>query len=123
MSVGTSSDDQLGAWIAELINDSQSFDGMEQRGAARTPLVCAVAIQHTFDEHSYHAFSRDISADGIGLITSSNVAIDQTANLSISRFDGASLKVAAVCRWCTPYGTDWYLSGWEYRHLIGVRRF
>lgn len=122
-SIGTSSDNDMAVLVEELIRDAQAFDGLDRRGDERKFLICAVAIQHTFGEESYQAFSRDISADGIGLITSTNVAIDQSANLSISRFDGASLKVSAVCRWCTSYGTGWYLSGWEYRRLIGVRRF
>lgn len=125
MSIGTetSTENEFGALVDDLIRDYHAFDGMDRRGVDRTPLICAVSIQHTFGEDSYQAFSRDISADGIGLITSSKVAIDQSANLSISRFDGACLKVSAVCRWCTKYGAGWYLSGWEYRRLIGVRRF
>lgn len=119
----TSSENEFSALIDELVRSAQSFDGMDRRGDNRIPLICAVTIQNTFGEETSQAFSRDISADGIGLITSTKVPIDQSANLSISRFDGASLRLSAVSRWCTSYGKDWYLSGWEYRRLIGVRRF
>ncbi|MEM9826337.1 MAG: PilZ domain-containing protein [Planctomycetota bacterium] len=114
---------EIALWVDDLITESQAFAGHNQRANTREALVCAVEIESKLRQWSASAFSRDISETGIGLITAVKVPVRMPAELSVQRFDGTAMKVAATCVWCKPYGPNWYASGWAFRALIGVRRF
>ncbi|MEM6468088.1 MAG: PilZ domain-containing protein [Planctomycetota bacterium] len=113
--------------LAEAVHDLceavKDFDGQELRDSPRFPLVCAVMINFSTLDGDCHAFSRDISATGIGLVTESAVTPSRRATLCIDKLDGTSMQVLSTCRWCRPYGPRWFVSGWEFRSLLGTRRF
>jgi len=79
----------------------------------RKPFVRPVMIVTNRDEY-FEAFSRDISQQGIGLITRSNWAPGTLATLRINAFDGSDFDVVAEARWCDGYGSNYYLSGWVF---------
>lgn len=121
--VGAADQRELSEWVSDLVDEANRYDGFEQRLVQRNPLVCSVTISCGMQETEYEAFSRDISPGGIGLITARAVPESTSATLSIERFDGTAIKILSTCRWCSSYGPKWHLSGWEFRRLLGVRRF
>ncbi len=116
-------DDELAEIVQDLIAQTQAFDGFDERKIDRESLICAVQVNFKTRNEQHQAFSRNISAVGIGLITDVEMPLNQSAELSIERFDGTSIKLTATCRWCTSYGPNWHLSGFEFRSLVGIRRF
>ena len=56
------------------------------------------------------AFSRDISAWGIGLLLNSPLKL-QMVNLKIHFGEDEDVSVAGFVRWCQPCGQGWYLAG------------
>jgi len=73
-----------------------------------------VEIQLKGQDDVLEAFSRNISANGVGLLT--NHAIDERAvgKVIIFRPDGKAEAILSECRWCKNYGEKWFLSGWQF---------
>lgn len=67
------------------------------------------------------AFSRDISAGGIGLIQAERVDPGVVSHLEI-RATGTPLFVRAQAKWCRSYGSGWYLVGWKFLGLSDLHR-
>lgn len=114
---------EITLWVEDLVEASRRLIGDDHRHANRNPLVCAVEVESRVWDWSTSAFSRDISVDGIGLISADPIPDRLTADLCVQRFDGTVMKVVASCRWCKAYGENWFASGWAFRELIGVRRY
>jgi hypothetical protein len=102
--------------VGLLIQENSNFDRTENRSAHRENLVRPVAIVRDGGE-SVTAVSRNISANGIGLITQEPVGERSVSILKISRLKGDDIKIVAECRWCKSYGENWHLSGWQFINL------
>ena len=61
---------------------------------------------------SHDGFSRDISAQGIGVIRRVQWQPKTIATIKIHRLRGSEVAVRAEARWSEPYGDGWYLAGW-----------
>lgn len=112
--------------IDELLKEDAQYDRSENRSAHRENLVRHVQIEirqqasaGDDEPNSLSGFSRNISATGIGLISESPVQEKSVAVLSIDRIGPSTgpLKVLSECRWCRPYGDNWFLSGWQFINL------
>jgi hypothetical protein len=103
--------------IQELLQENANFDRTENRSAHRDHLVRPVEVQSKDGVEIASAFSRNISATGIGLITPEPVDERTVGVLRITRLKGNDVNVIAECRWCKPYGVNWYLSGWQFLNL------
>ncbi len=102
-----------------ILREDSKFDRSENRSAHRENLVRAVTLEVREPESTIQAFSRNISATGIGVITGEPVVDRSTAILEIASLTGEHTRVLAECRWCKPYGENWFLSGWQF---IGLKR-
>lgn len=109
--------------VQDLCDAVRDFGGNDLRDSPREPMVSAVTINFSTLDGDCHAFSRDISETGIGLVTENPVTPARRATLSIDKLDGTTIQILSTCRWCRPYGPKWHVSGWEFRSLLGTRRF
>ena len=100
--------------VNDLLVEDSNFDRAENRSAHREHPVRSVTIELRNTGESIPAFSRNISATGIGLITANPLKIDQTGILTLERLHGRDLQFLAECRWCKAYGENWYISGWQF---------
>jgi len=115
--------------INEILKEDAKYDQSENRSAHRENLVRHVGIEMRQSEQSQPAtagdeaesmfgFSRNVSATGIGLITEFVVADKSVAVLSIDRLRTAkTATILSECRWCRPYGENYFLSGWQFLNL------
>jgi len=112
--------------IDEILKEDVKYDRSENRSAHRENLVRHVAIEMRQSENSQDdsnsdslsGFSRNVSATGIGLITEFKIEDKSVAVLSIDRLGSAkSATILSECRWCRPYGDNWFLSGWLFMSL------
>lgn len=115
---GPSINDEIDEVVTDLLREETDYDRMDSRSAHREHLVRAVHISALGQEQEQWSFSRNISLTGIGLITQEKIAEDATAVLTIERLDGYKIEMLATCRWCSPYGKTWFMSGWQF---INVR--
>lgn len=111
--------DEIGEMVKDLLFEASVFDGGESRASHREPFAGCVSI--TIDGDESHAFSRNISPTGVGLITAKNIPLSTNATLGIERLDGTTVDVIAKCRWCEEFGRNWYACGWEFQRVLGIR--
>lgn len=103
--------------VDELLREETNFDRCENRSAIRDHLVRPVSLFIRETESRIDAFSRNISATGIGLITNQQVAERTVAIVDVERLHGPVVSILAECRWCKAYGENWYFSGWQFINL------
>jgi hypothetical protein len=101
-----------GKAIYQLIIEAQNEDMRDRRSEVRFPLFRPVSLRPG-DGHVYTAFSREISASGVGLIH--NFPLEQCeTELTIASEQGYSVKVRAKIVWCRACGEGWYVSGAQF---------
>jgi hypothetical protein len=100
-----------------ILREDSNFDRNENRSAHRENLVRAVKMEVRDPEATIQAFSRNISATGIGVITGEQVVGSSIAVLEIASLNGENIRVLAECRWSKAYGDGWFLSGWQFISL------
>ncbi len=103
--------------IEKLLTADTNFDRYENRSVHRESFVRAVEIELRDTKKIVHAFSRNISAAGIGVITHEKLDTEAMAVLYIASLDDEETQILAQCRWCKPFGAKWFLSGWQFISL------
>ncbi len=105
--------------VRDLLEEDAFYDRIENRSSHREHLVRPVAMQIRGSQEKIVAFSRNVSAAGIGLITDVQIPEGSTAVLTVESLKSGEVKMLAQCRWCRPYGKNWRISGWQF---INVHR-
>ena len=123
MTTCDSTSNELSNLVAELLVEFRGFDGPNERNFQRDYVTAAVLIHPCNTLERHQGFSRDISDDGVGLITASPFESGTAATIAIDRFDGTAVQLESVCRWCRNYGPNWFLTGWQFIRLIGMNRY
>jgi hypothetical protein len=104
-----------GRAIYRLIVEAQNNEKKDRRREVRFAFFRPVSILAD-NGHKFSAFSREISASGIGLIH--NVALDRgEVEISILHEQGYAIRVRSEIVWCTACGEGWYISGGRF---VGV---
>lgn len=95
--------------IHELVVEAHQDVRKDRRSEARYPFFRPLSVQ-TPDGRPCVAFSREISAIGIGLLH--NVQLDSgDVELTIPSKKGYSIRVRTRILWCEKCGEDWFISG------------
>lgn len=96
--------------MSQLIEESQHFDGLEQRQHARYPYFRPVAI--TLDHGERHVFglTREITRFNISLLHRSSLEPGKVT-VTMRSESGYAITIPMMIVWCRPCGTHWYLSG------------
>lgn len=103
--------------VRDLLEEDAFYDRCENRSSHREHLVRPVQLQIRGSSERITAFSRNVSAAGIGLITDVAIPERSVAVMSIEGLKGSDVKFLADCRWCRSYGTNWKISGWQFINI------
>jgi hypothetical protein len=115
MKIDVGSKSGPGKAIYQLIVEAQAEVARDRRAEARLPFFRPVSIKMA-DGHLYSAFSREISAYGIGLIH--NIELKPGAvELIIPSEEGHSIYVRARIVWCESCGEGWFVSGGQFEGI------
>ena len=101
--------------VTQMVADAH-FDQAERRSVGRVPYFTRVVLKldggnaKNDDAVQMSAFSRDISAVGIGLVHSI-LLIPQVVSLTTRLRSGAVANMTVQLEWCEPCGDGWYVSG------------
>ena len=99
------------ALIQELIIQLKET---ERRATDRQPFFRPVTINtHAGVGKKYSAFSRDISASGIGLLHNMPLELEEV-NLTIGSESETEVRIRASIEWCESCGEGWYISGGQF---------
>jgi hypothetical protein len=107
-----------GKAIYQLIVEAQNAENRDRRRDVRYAFFRPVSIE-VEDGHQYSAFSREISAAGIGLIHDIDLS-DREVEITISSEQGYSIRVRCRILWCQPCGEGWYISGGKFVGIAAV---
>jgi hypothetical protein len=100
--------------VNDLLTASRSGSGAERRIGERYPFFAPVSIMpYDAPQQRWSAFSRDMSADGIGLLHNMPIERGSICELSISQA-GIHFRRRSEVMWCTAAGEGWYLTGWRF---------
>ena len=103
-SIGNAATPEIEELVLALLREDSDYDNNENRSAHREHLVLSVLVHvRRPEELELPAFSRNISASGIGLITQDTIADRAIAALEIERLQGDTSTILSECRWCRPY--------------------
>lgn len=99
--------------IDRLLSEIQRSRFSERRTEPRYAFVRPIQICFPHGPR-LSAFSKDMSAQGIGVICSVAMVVGSLATLEIHSTQGEPLIVRSEVRWCDPYGKGWFLVGWKF---------
>ena len=102
--------------IDRLLIEIQRSRLTERRTEPRHPFARPVRI-HLPHESILTAFTKNISAQGIGIISDVSWQPGSISTLEIHSTSGAPVVLRSEVRWCDEYGKGWFLVGWKF---IGV---
>lgn len=103
---------RAGMGIHELVVEAHQEVGKDRRAETRYPFFRQIAMQ-VAGGPTCVAFSREISALGIGLLHDVSLAPGEV-ELSIPSRRGYSIRVRTRILWCQPCGEGWYISGGQF---------
>lgn len=99
--------------IDRLLAEVQRAKLSDRRTEPRQPFVRPVKV-HFVNGPSLSAFSKDISAQGIGIVCEIIMKTGSLATLEIHSTKGDPVLLRSEVRWCDPYGQGWFLIGWKF---------
>ena len=109
---------ELKSMVEDLLYEEVRFMQKERRGLGRQPLARPVTLEFfSSDRPDLVGISKDISGEGVGIITTEPVDIRTQARLQIHRYSGRPSVVIAECRWCDESIGNWFFSGWNFANL------
>lgn len=101
--------------ITQLVSDAH-FDQAERRSVGRVPFFSRVVLTldggqpNKPDAVQLSAFTRDVSAVGIGLVHAIRLN-PQVLSLTTRLRSGAVANITVDLEWCDACGDGWYISG------------
>lgn len=103
----TLSDEQLNA----VLTATRGGEFVERRATPRHPCFAPVSLTPSGDSRQrLSAYSRDISAEGLGLLHSMPLTRG-TIFSAVLQLPTGELRQQGQVMWCKPAGEGWYLSG------------
>jgi hypothetical protein len=102
----------FGNALHPLLVEARANDKREDRWGIRYPFFRAVSIAMDCG-HQYSAFSRDISASGIGLLHNVDLPTGDV-DIHITSGRGYAVRVRTRISWCQSCGEGWFISGGQF---------
>jgi len=105
-------------YVQEIILENDRYK-RELRTYHREEFVSPVIVRFSNDLlEDQHCMSRNISPAGISIISSFQFEEQSLAMIEIYRLKQVPKKhIVAVCRWCKPFGENYWMSGWQFMRL------
>ena len=101
--------------IADIHSEGAKFD-RELRSNHREKITLPVDVICRQSEIT-HGFTRNISPQGLCIISLENFPHTERATLCLYRLDEKPTRVLAECRWSRAYGHRYWISGWQFNGL------
>ena len=103
---------RAGIGIHELVIEAHQDGSKDRRAEPRYPFFRRITLQVPGGTPAV-AFSREISASGIGLLHNVQLTPGEV-ELTIPSRRGFTVRVRTKILWCQPCGEGWYISGGQF---------
>ena len=101
--------------VQTLLKDQETERLRDRRKEARRPFSRPIRVASGPNRREFfNAFSRDISTNGIGVVSQMELRPQTVGWLTINLLNRKALTLRARVLWCEPFGDGWYLTGWEF---------
>ena len=97
--------------LGEIQVEQTRFD-RDLRSAKREKVVLPVSIDG--DNIKVSGVTRDLSSTGACIIAEREFDEHDKASIEIYRLNGEPKRLLSECRWCKPFGPNFWLSGWQF---------
>ena len=87
----------------------------EQRAKNRVTTAIPVYVNLSNSSTRVSGFTRNLSRDGISLVSKIETTRGQLASLEIMRTDGEASAINSRCLWAKRYGEEHWVSGWDFK--------
>jgi hypothetical protein len=99
--------------VGKILKEDHQVE-FDYRTNFRLKTAVPVSIHQDFQPKRIAGFTRNLSDDGICLVSKEAVEVGRTGVLEIMRLNGDSNGVVANCIWAKPYAQGHWVSGWEF---------
>jgi PilZ domain len=103
--------------VKQLLLEDSMFDQNERRSVHREAIVRPVDLFIRATGERLKAFSRNISYQGVSLITRKPILSGTIAKIQIHRLNCEPSLFLTECRWAGSFGSEWYVSGWNFLNV------
>ena len=107
----------------DVIRDAEMMIECNTRSAKREKYAVPVIVHQKRDLPRVHAFTRNLSGDGVDLISNQDVPVNSFCKLDFVRSNGEECKMIAECVWSKKYGKEHWMTGWEFPRLSRISDF
>lgn len=102
------------AAVENLFNEDRQFERTERRFSIREQFSRPVTVKIQNQEEVIDGFSKNISFEGIGIITKTEFPQGSEAKIEIHSSNSVNPVIVSKLAWCKPFGKGWYISGWSF---------
>ena len=99
--------------VGQLLKEDRLVEP-EQRTGNRVTTAVPVYVTLSDSSTRVPGFTRNLSRDGICLVSKIETTLGQHASLEVMRPDGGSSVVESRCLWSKRYGEAHWVSGWDF---------
>ena len=104
--------------LIEAIDSEQKRFDRDLRSVPREKLVLPVALRLKDCSTYVHAFTRNLSPHGMCLVSDRPFQQESFCKVLIHRLGtGSENELLAQCRWCKPFGTGYWVTGWQFLNV------
>jgi hypothetical protein len=107
----------------ELIRQSDATVEWDVRSTEREKFAVPVVIHQKGTQPKIQAFTRNLSGDGVNLVSQQEVQVSSFCKLQFVRIGGERFDVIGKCVWTHKYGEDYWLTGWQFPRLDRIAKF
>lgn len=112
-----SSNPEVERLIREMLSENARYE-RELRSAHRENLVFPVSICLPESDRQISGFSRNVSVTGVCILCDTELQSGERGTLEIYRLHKPEpSRIRAECRWCKPFGDNFYASGWQFNGM------
>lgn len=108
---------ELEVSVKQLLIEDALFEQNERRTVHREFLVRPALLELRDCQKTFEGFTRNISYLGVSVVTRQPILPQAIAKIQIYRLNSAPSIFLAECRWTSPFGDDWNVTGWNFLNV------
>lgn len=99
--------------VDDLFLEDRRKEQLDRRAATREAFCRPVEIRVQELSRTISGITSNLSALGIGIITSEEIP-ECTAKIEVFTERAVASPILSELRWCRPFGNGWFVSGWKF---------
>ncbi len=112
---------ELEVSVKQLLIEDALFEQNERRTVHREFLVRPALLELRDSQKTFEGFTRNISYLGVSVVTKQPILPKAVAKIQIYRLNSVPSVFLAECRWTSPFGDDWNVTGWNFLNVDTTR--